>query len=272
MNHTNRSSTRRHFLSAGLFAFAAGLLTKRTVAQEPPPAAAAPAGDAGNDVLRRHMRVGNPPAQPLDSMIVFERGDDSNGRAMTHEVLSLIHEEKGPNSYPWTLYTSLATHHQQGDGCVHCARLHKHGTGWSTGLHSEVFTHSSGTALGVNIEMSNDSQAAEPTQVIGLNIQAVGGPKPMQCGIQIHDNNPNAYFEKALHLSGQGSVGVDLAGKFQCGVNMHSNALRLDEGTSIILDGDAGKIQLRYKNGKLEFLNGDRVFAHLDVNRESSAL
>ena len=47
--------------------------------------------------------------QPLDSMLLFERGDSSTGRPITHEVLSLIHEEKGLGSYPWTLYTSLAT-------------------------------------------------------------------------------------------------------------------------------------------------------------------
>src|SRR5207249_8281923 len=114
------------------------------------------AESADSDIVKKHMRQGNPPSQPLDSMMVFERGDDNNGRAMTHEVMSLIHQEKGKNSYPWTLYTSLETHHETGDACVICSRLHKHGPGWSTGIHSEVFNHARAVALGANIEMTND--------------------------------------------------------------------------------------------------------------------
>ena len=37
----------------------------------------------------------------------------------------------------------------------------KHGPGWSSGLHSEVFNHSRAVAFGVNIEMSNDYSGAE---------------------------------------------------------------------------------------------------------------
>jgi hypothetical protein len=99
------------------------------------------AARGSDDALKRHERQGDPPVQPLDTMVLFERGDNSTDRAMTHQVLSLIHEEKGENAYPWTLYTSLSTHHTGGDACVVCSRLHKHGPGWSTGLHSEVYNH-----------------------------------------------------------------------------------------------------------------------------------
>jgi hypothetical protein len=145
MSSTTTSSRRRNFLSIA-FASVLGWF-----------AGESHASPTDESFVKRHMRRGDPPTQPLDTMLLFERGDDNNhDRAMTHEVLSLIHQEKGKNSYPWTLYTSLETHHENGDACVHCARLHKFGPGWSSGIHSEVFNHARAVALGVNIEMSND--------------------------------------------------------------------------------------------------------------------
>jgi len=225
-------------------------------------AAAAPIKAAGEPATTR-MRQGEPPTQPLDTMLLFERGDDNNGAAITHEVLSLIHQEKGKHSYPWTLYASLETHHETGDACVVCSRLHKHGPGWSAGLHSEVFNHSRGVALGANIEMSNDYTGPDSTLAIGLNIQAVGGAAPLQHGIQIHDGAN--HFQTAIHLPGKGTTGIDLPGAFQVGLNLRSNNIRLSEGACVELDGQ-GQIKLRYKDNRIEFLNGDRCFAHLDVH------
>ena len=255
------SRRRRQFLLTGLISLIAGLFGSRR-------AAAAPAKAAGEPVTTR-MRQGEPPTQPLDTMLLFERGDDNNGPAITHEVLSLIHQEKGKHSYPWTMYASLETHHETGDACVVCSRLHKHGPGWSAGLHSEVFNHSRAVALGANIEMSNDYSGTEATQVIGLNIQAVGGSAPMQHGIQIHDGGN--HFQTAIHLPGKGATGIDLPGIFQVGLNLHRNNLRLAEGACVELDGK-GQIKLRYKNNRIEFLNGERCFAHLDVNGEDHAI
>jgi hypothetical protein len=246
---------RRQFIFAGLISLIAGFFGSRT-------AAAATTKSTGDPVATR-MRQGDPPVQPLDTMLLFERGDDNNGRAITHEVLSLIHQEKGKHSYPWTLYASLETHHETGDACVACSRLHKHGPGWSSGLHSEVFNHSRGVALGVNIEMSNDYSGAESTFVTGLNIQAVGGTSPMQHGIQIHDGSN--HFHTAIHLKGKGATGIDLPGNYQVGLNLRNNHLRLNEGACVELDGQ-GQIKVRYRNNRIEFLNGDRCFAHLDVN------
>jgi hypothetical protein len=201
--------------------------------------------------------------------LLFERGDENNGRAMTHEVLSLVHQEKGKNSYPWTLYASLETHHEVGDACVVCSRLHKHGPGWSTGLHSEVFNHHRGVALGANIEMSNDYAGAAETTVTGLNIQAVGGATPMQSAIQIHDGSNS--FQTGIKLKGKGRTGIDLPGSFQVGVNLHNNSIRLNEGSCVELDGK-GQIKVRYRNNRVEFLNGERCIGHLDVNGEDHPL
>jgi hypothetical protein len=252
---------RRRFLLRGLGTLLAGLAGRRT--------AQAGSVQASGEPLTTHLRQGQPPVQPLDTMVLFERGDENSGRAMTHEVLSLIHQEKGKHSYPWTLYTSLETHHETGDGCAVCSRLHKHGPGWSAGLHSEVFNHSRGVALGVNIEMSSNYAQAEETTVIGLNIQAVGGPTPLQHGIQIHDGANS--FQTAIHLNGKGNTGLDMAGRYGVGVHLRDNSLRLNEGACVELDGK-GQIKVRYRNNRIEFLNGDRCIGHLDVNGEDHAL
>jgi hypothetical protein len=251
---TPRPSGRRQFLLTGLFSLVAGFFSGRS-------AAAAAAKGTGEPVTT-HMRQGEPPGQPLDTMLLFERGDNNNGPAITHEVLSLIHQEKGKHSYPWTMYASLETHHETGDACVVCSRLQKQGPGWSSGLHSEVFNHGRGVALGVNIEMSNDYSGTEETVVTGLNIQAVGGSAPMQHGIQIHDGGN--HFQTAIHLKGKGATGIDLPGGFQVGLNLHNNNIRLNEGACVELDGK-GQIKVRYKNNRIEFLNGDRCIAHLDM-------
>lgn len=256
---------RRRFLAGGLLSAFAGLFAK----------AQANASEVSNSdtPMTTHMRQGNPPTPPLDTMLLFERGDEENGQKNgTREVLSLIHVEKCTASYPWTIFASLDTHHEIGDACVLCSRLHKKGPGWSTGLHSEVFNHSRVVAIGANIEMSNDAPADVDTDVIGLNIQAVSGTRPMQYGIHIHDQEKTqTHFQTAIGLNGRGAVGVDMPGKFEIGLNAHDNNIRLNEGACIELDGK-GQIKVRYKNGRIEFLNGDKCFGHLDVNGEDRAL
>ncbi len=254
---------RRGFLSAAFAWLVACLLARE---------GSAAAGDAaGDDIVKRRMRQGDPPVQPLDTMLLFERGDDHNDRAITHQVLSLIHEEKGKSSYPWTLYTSLATRHETGDACVHCARLHKNGPGWSSGLHSEVYNHGRAVALGVNIEMSNDYVGPDWTKVIGLNIQAVGGPTPMQYAIHIHDKDERAQFTTGIGVNGTGTTGIEIAGKYGVGLNAGRNTIRIDEGTAIELDGK-GQIKVRYLNGRIEFLNGDKCVGHIDVSGTDHAM
>jgi hypothetical protein len=212
MNEIKSSTNRRSFLWAGLIAFVSGILGRKAAAQV---TKATPNLQKSGEPLTSHMRLGNPPPQPLDTMLLFERGDRNNDVATTRHVLSLIHQEKRKNSYPWTLYASLETDHETGDACVVCSRLHKNGPGWSTGLHSEVFNHGRMVALGVNVEMSNDYSGPDPTAVIGVNIQAVAGPRPMQYGIQIHDGQ--GHFETGIGLNGKSGKGIDMNGKYDVG-------------------------------------------------------
>lgn len=218
-------------------------------------------------VLKTHMWKGKPPVEPLDTMLLFERSDNHNDCAATHEILSLEHEEKGSKSYPWTVYSHLTTHHAEGDACVFYSRLHKNGRGWSCGMHSEVFSNGPMCGLGMNIEMTNNYAGPEQTQLIGVNIQT-RGPHACQYGIQVHGDGP---CEKAIGLNGKGQTGLDLAGEYGVGIHTHKNSLRLDEGACIELDG-AGKVRLRYMNGRIEFLNGDKRIGHIKVDGEDHEL
>lgn len=259
-------STRRNFLTSALMALTGGLLGKRALAQDRP--VPPQAMEASGEILKSRMTKGRPPVEPLDTMILWQRSDNNTDRAMTHEILSLVHEEKGNKSYPWTIYSHLTTSHVEGDACVLCSRLTKLGPGWSSGLHSEVFAHGRGVALGVNVEMSNHYTGEEPTQIYGLNLLAShGGP----CDMAIHIHDANSHWRKAIGIEGRGQAAIDITGQYDVGINAHFNTIRLDEGACIELDG-VGKIRMRYKAGRVEFLNGDKCIGHLKVDGEDHEL
>ncbi|MDH7480662.1 MAG: hypothetical protein QHH26_01640 [Armatimonadota bacterium] len=253
------SKNRRGFILKGLLALLGGLIGRRVLAEENSSGL-----ETEGEVLKTCVYKGRPPIEPLDTMVRFERSDNNNKRAMTHEILSLMHEEKGTKSYPWTIYSHLTTHHVEGDACVICSRLHKNGRGWSCGLHSEVFSNAPMVGLGVNVEMSNLYAGSEQTVLYGVNVMACG-PNPCQSGIVIKNNGsgPGAIFEKQISLESGGSIGIDLPAKFDVGIQMHGNA--------IALDGE-GKIKLRYSNGRIEFLNGDKCIGHINVEEEDHEL
>ncbi|MHB1001738.1 MAG: hypothetical protein ACYC27_21065 [Armatimonadota bacterium] len=268
-------NNRRNFLSKGLLAFVGslpligGLLGSKAYAAQAKkrePSATIPNMTFKGDDLTTGVYKGEPPMEPLDTMIRFERSDNNNDRAMTHEVLSLIHEEKGKNSYPWTIYSHLTTHHVEGDACVLCSRLTKNGPGWSSGLHSEVYNYDRAVCLGVNVETTNHYSGPEESKVIGVNIQTLG-PQPTQYGIQVHGKQCN----KGIGLNGDSGIGMDIGGKYETGIHAHGNSIRVSEGTCIELE-DTGKIKVRYLNGRIEFLNGDKCVGHLNVNGEDHEL
>ncbi|MGC8625666.1 MAG: hypothetical protein ACP5VQ_10455 [Phycisphaerae bacterium] len=256
---------RRRFLWGGLLAMLGTLRAGK-------PAVAATAANPGHPSLATEgtplktlVKRGQVQNVPLDTMVLFERGDNHHGRAETHEVLSLIHEEKGPHSYPWTLYAQLSSHQIVGDAVVLCSRLIKKGVGWAAGHHSEVYSHAKGVAIGVNVEMHNLFPEPQNTEVIGVNIQPSQGPS--RYGIQIQGGAEQTdQFEKAIGLNGGGAVGVDLAGHFkEVGIHTHDNSIRVNEGASLELDG-LGKVRLRYRKGRIEFMNGDRCIGHINTD------
>jgi hypothetical protein len=271
-NTTSRTG-RRNFLWTGLLALAGGLQAGKQAMAGVLRGAGRAAPVCEGEVLKTTVKQGQPPSVPLDTMILFERGDNHHGHAETHEVLSLIHEEKGPNSYPWTLYAELISHQVTGDAVVLCSRLIKKGRGWAAGHHSEVFSHAPGVAIGVNVEVSNYYTGPESSEVIGVNIQPTHGPKPCRYGIQVQEGEGGrVQFEKAIGLNGGGAVGVDLAGHFkEAGIHAHDNSIRLNEGASLELDG-VGQVRLRYRQGRIEFMNGDRCIGHINTDGKDHEL
>ncbi len=253
------TSRRRNFIVKGLLALAGGLLGRKALAAGEKPEEEGPLTTEGQ-ILKSCVYKGRPPMEPLDTMIRFERSDETTGTVGTQEILSLMHEQKGSGtSYPWTIYSHLTTHHTGGDACVLCSRLTKNGPGWSCGLHSEVFNHARAVALGMNIEMTNHYAGPDETKVIGMNIQMLPG-QPMQYGIQVHGEG---HTEKGIGLNGIGDTGLDVAGKYATGIHMHGHEIALDE---------EGKVRVRYRDGRIEFLNGDKVIGHIDTDGEDHVL
>ena len=74
-----------------------------------------------------------------------------------------------------------------------------------------------------------------------------------------------------LRVNGHGKVGIDLAGKYDVGVHTHGNNIRLGEGACVELD-EKGEIKVRYREGKIEFLNGDKRVAYIEMNGNDHAL
>lgn len=256
---------RRNFLWSGLLALLGGFAGSKRALAATARSPSQPALVTEGEPLKTIVRKGPVRNVPLDTMVLFERGDNHHGRAETHEVLSLIQEEKGTNSYPWTLYAELTSHQVVGDAVVLCSRLIKKGAGWTAGHHSEVFSHTKGVAIGVNVEMHNLCAEPHAAEVIGVNIQPSQGLS--RYGIQIQGGEGETdQFEKAIGLNGGGAVGMDLAGHFkEVGIDMHDNSIRVNEGASLELDG-LGKVRLRYRQGRIEFMNGDRCIGHLNTD------
>ena len=257
---------RRGFLRVALAAIAGALAPGAARAQE---GAAGGGLKTDGEILRQRVSQGEPPVEPLDTMVHFRRSDDNNGRAMTHEILSLTHEEKGRKSFPWTIYAHLDTHHEEGDACVLCSRLHKYGPGWSSGLHSEVFAHNRAVALGVNVEMFNDYKGKDATQVIGVNVQSIpSSPNPTDVGLQIHGDGG---YRRAIAIDSHGDTAIDIRGKFGTGIALNGLQLRLGDGGGIALDS-AGEVVVRYRDGAIEFMKGAGRIAHIRMEGPDRAL
>ena len=51
-------------------------------------------------------------------------------------------------------------------------------------------------------------------------------------------------FDRAIGLNGTGDVGLDIAGRYEAGIHVHDNDIRLNEGACVALDGE-GKVRVR---------------------------
>ncbi len=247
---------RRRFVRTALLPVFGALVGREADAQETLP-----------DMLPRRFIVGEPEIPPLDTSILFAR-EGAHETGGTVEVLSLIQDEKGENCFPWTVYAQLRTKHRGGDAVGYYARLYKDGPGWSAGMHSEVFSQNWGVGIGVNIEVANQYEGDDGFNgIIGCEMQSLG-PRKALAGLQVEGAGG---YETQIRLRGEADTGIDVVSECGVGINLRENSLRLSEGSCIELDAQ-GEVKLRYTDGHIEFLNGDRRIAHIPVDTEDHAL
>jgi hypothetical protein len=265
---TDKQVTRESFLKNGLlavFGLVAGAQLVASAADEPtvnPQEYPKP-----EDLVPFRFVQGAPEIPPLDSPIVWAR-EQLNPQFCTHELLSLVMEERHENSYPWVQYNQLTTSHTGGDAVVFYSRLQKDGPGWSCGNHSEVFSTNWGVGIGVNIEVSNNYEGDEGFNgIYGAVIQGFGKRQP-KSGVLI---TGGLGFENGIELNAKHGTGINLDCETDVGINLHDNRLRLNEGAWLDLDAE-GKVRMRYFEGNLEFWNGESRIAHLPMTGEDRAL
>ena len=135
-------------------------------------------------------------------------------------------------------------------------------------MHSEVFSKNWGVGIGVNIEIANQYEGTQGFNgIIGIEMQSLG-PRKALAGLQIEGKGG---FETLIHLRAEADHGIDVAADCGVGINLRQNSLRLNEGSCIELD-EAGQVKLRYRDGRIEFLHGDRRVAHLPLDAEDHQL
>ncbi len=219
----------RHFLPLAAAAFA-GALIRPVFAPEP-----ARADDPEIARLRERIaalerrQFGDPvPLPPLDSAITYRRGQEKDtAPGYTQQILSLIHDVKAKQAFPWPLYIQLTTAHDRGDAVGATVRLTGSGAGWSTGFHTETFHNAgTGTTIGVNIE---PHKTVATGRSIGMNIQAVDwvmeGQAPPRTTIDEAINiqtAPKARFRDGLRFD-EGSKGgraIAIDGKWETGLDL----------------------------------------------------
>ena len=199
------------------------------------------------------------PLPPLDSSVVWGRGIDSADRG-TVEVLSIIMDATGNavGVYPYPVYVQLTTAHSYGDATGINSTLFHSGNAWATATHAEAHQElgNTGTTIGSNVEVHKQNGAAG--RVIGANIQSSEGDCDQGVNIQ-------GEWDTALNFdSGSGGTrGIWLQGKFEVGLDLGNNHMRMSAGQHICLeDTDSVYLQYNSKNGMIEFWkSGKRVAA-----------
>ena len=196
---------------------------------------------------------------PLDSSVVWGRGIDSADRG-TVEVLSIIMDATGNavGVYPYPVYVQLTTAHSYGDATGINSTLFHSGSAWATATHAEAHQESgnTGTTIGSNVEVHKQTGAAG--RVIGANVQSSEGDCDQGVNIQ-------GEWDTALNFDGgsSGTRGIWLQGKFEVGLDLGNNHMRMNAGQHICLeDTDSVYLQYNSKNGMIEFWkSGKRVAA-----------
>ena len=218
-----------------ILAVLAGVLLRPVVAPAP-----ASADQAEIERLKQRLAAlerrefGDPATQPpLDSPLVYRRGQDTDTPpGATRQILSLIHEVKAKQAFPWPLYIQLTSAHDRGDAVGATVRLTTTGDGWGSGFHAETFHDAGkGTTIGVNVE---PHKKVADGRSIGMNIQAVdwamdGTTPPITVvdeAINIQ-TAPKARFNDGLRfdVGSKGRRAIAIDGNWETGLDLGSAAV-----------------------------------------------
>lgn len=239
------------------------------------------------------QNFGSPTQLPaLNSPIVFSRTlstSNSECPLCTAQIMSLVMDLKNDSTkstlFPWPLYIQLTTNHDRGDAVGAYARMISSGAGWSAGLHTEALHSGTGTSIGTNIEQSNLSGRG---RVIGLNIQAKNGFSGLgknrwsDEAINIQSDSSAGWktglkfnqvsLEKgiAFDTESSGKTAIDVAGRFERGVDLHGNSLFLGRGGKIVLDEEE-KVELSFNKQlrQIEIRSGDELVANFPLAKKT---
>lgn len=234
---------------------------------------------------------------PINAPLDYRRYNEAanpGDAGYTHMLMSLQHLNEVPpdsTSYPWSLFVNLDTNHDRGDAVGSIVNLWKRGSGWSTAYHADVFAYGSGAAIGSNIETYDLGE--DRSHLIGLNVQ--NKAHRGSAGLQVQtgplpESHPwwepgmDGGWNAGLRLSGMpgaghyrtgiefdrythGRYGLRMLGRFETGIDLGDNSLRVNGGVPIELDGRSG-VALRYNPdlARIEFVSGDHTIAWLDVH------
>jgi len=222
--------------------------------------------------------------QPLDSGVTWTRRQPANDATggYVRAILSLLSEGQGKNSYPWPLYVQVRASpaHNADMGSANAfavnARLINAGAGFGAAVFSDVQHNGNGTNIGFDFELIRSSEAG---RVIGLNVLNAGDPSNMpdttksgDQAINIQTKVPDKGWDTAIRLepnaaSGRaGHCGIWIEGKYDIGLDMENNNIKLNRGAKIFFDENQTLfLWLNPSNSRLEFRYLDNVLGYLKL-------
>jgi hypothetical protein len=205
-----------------------------------------------------------PVVPPLDSSVVWARQHNEDGTAETHEMLSLIYNETGVNSFPWPVYIQLSTVHEHGDACGTYVRMLKNGgNGWAASYHTDLISGptAGGVNIGTNIEITNPSPKL---RAIGVNIQQEDQYADAAINVQNNEDKASGPWNYGIHfdVNSHGKKAIQVDGTWSAGLDVGSNDIFMDAGTRLFF-ASGEKVALRYnsESKQLEILAGDTLVA-----------
>jgi len=223
---------------------------------------------------------------PLSGPVTWTKAADSPGLNGTNEILSLIFHAtaNAPNVIPYPLYVQLTTASPNGNQVGINSTLFQQGASsnpWAATVHVEPHQQSGSTSnatlIGVNVETTQETGASGRT--IGVNILAVGGNCSQAINIQTGAGSAaNPAMFPATHASSRASIetgirfeanaaggkaggkAIWIEGKYDLGLDMEDNHIKLNTGARIYLDTNYSYyLRLNPRTLHLEFCHNATV-------------